>query len=790
MMSRGSGELGAALAALLMGAALSLRPAVVSADQAAAQGDELETVYVTAQKREENMQVVPVAVTAITSETLQDIHYSDFRDLNSVAPGVTVRESAGGDQQPVFSMRGVYSSASPGSDPGIALYVDGVYIPGLIGADLDLADIDRIEVLRGPQGTLFGRNAIAGAVNVITKEPSGEFHANQDFEVGNFSHFHSKTSVDLPAWGPLSARFSYLHDQRHGDVDNLGSGTVWNWAPATDGLIGNQVAPSTLGGHNTDAAGAALKFQTDAVKVVYRFDYTRKDYVPDAVGVVTFNTGSPFAGLIQSIWAAQNPANRTPISSTRPDAVNNWYSTSGTLRQENNNLTVTVPIEENISIKNLLAYGSGYTQSFNQLDGLGGLYGPGAPPQTPLLVLTNDSQNHNRNFQEELTFTADTHFVKVTAGYLHFWSGIVSGGLPNSINSAFGSGLLVAPNVYLSPPYFNFTAPRVPEALDTSIATTSDAVYTQEEVHILPKLDLVLGGRYTRDRRDGTDNSPTPGEPGTLVDYRDSKPTFLIGLNYRVTDDIFAYVKWSNAYISGGQEANIKFSPELARSYEVGLKSDFLDHRVRFNVAGFTADYTNVQIFTDPESGCANVPGVSLTSPLCVVNGGNAKANGVEIEATVLATTGLTLAGNVSFTHTYYTFVYPDLRASDGTFESEYTPTWTASLSAQYRGAEIPSLHDAYPFGRITGNYTSSQWGFPNSPLPVEEAGKIPSQWIAHLRFGLGGFKVGAAQVEVAGYVQNLTNNKALLVDFNASAVIPGTYQPARMYGVEVNAGF
>jgi iron complex outermembrane receptor protein len=771
--------------ALLMGTALGLVPNLASAAEAVVG---LENIVVTAQKREENLQVVPVAVTALTSQTLQDMRFENFRNMDALAPGLTVRESAGGNQQPVFTIRGVYSSSSFGSDPGVALYIDGVYIPSLLGADLDMADVERIEVLRGPQGTLFGRNAIGGAVNVISKEPSGKFQGHQQFSYGNLNQFRSKTSIDLPAMGILSAQATYLHDERDGDVKNLGAGTVWHYGPATGGIIGDRVSPKTLGGHTTDAVSAALKLQTDSgVKAVYRFSYTHKNFVPDATGILQFDTSTPFNAFIQSIWAAQDPATRTPISATRPDAVNNWYTTTGVLRSQNHSLTISAPITDSISIKNVAAYSKLHVDSNNQLDGLGGQL---AAPGIPILILDNSNQSTNKTLSDELQVNIDTHFVKSTVGYLHYYSKVIQGGLDHIANTPYGSGLLVAPSFYLSPPYTNFTAPADPGALLDDIRTKSDAIYTQNEIHILPKLDLVLGGRYSWDRRDGIDNSPTPGGPGTTVAYRDSRPTYLIGLNYKVSDDIFTYVKMSSAYISGGQVANVKFDPSTAKSYEIGAKSDLLDHRLRLNLAAFLAKYTALQIFTNPLVGCAGVPGVALTSPLCIVNGGNLKAKGFEAEATLVPTAGLTLSGNLAYTDTYFTSVAPYLRAADGTFESVYTPAWTASLSAQYTGPDIDSLKDAHLIARIDANYSSSAFGPPNSIRAVEDASKIPARWLVNARVGLGGFQVGGTEVEVAGFVNNLTDNKSIVYDFNASANIPVNYQTARMYGIDLNIGF
>jgi iron complex outermembrane receptor protein len=763
-------------------ASLVTLPALTAHAEEASSG--LETVIVTAQKREENLQVVPVAVTAFGRQALADIRFEDVKDLSAVAPGLTVRDSAGGNQQANLTMRGVYATNTFASEPGVAMYIDGVYLQSAVGAEFDLADVDRVEVLRGPQGTLFGRNAIGGAVNVITREPTGQFAGRQEFSFGNFNQFRSKTSVDFPAWGALSAQITYLHDERDGDVRNLGAGTVWHFGPATGGKYGDLVSPKTLGGHDTNAVGAALKLEPGSgIKAVYRFNYSHKEFVPDATGIATFDAGLPsVSGLFQPFWAAQDPSTRTPISSTRPDAVNNWFTTPGVLKIQNHSLTISAPINDSISIKNLLAYRRIDDAVTNQLDGLGGIL---LAPGSPVLPLVNDTQSAQRSFQEELQANIETKWVKSTVGYMHFHSHTREGGYDNLPISPFGSGLFPG-----APGLTNFTPTPTPGVLNDDVTLTTDAVYTQEEIHVVPKLDLVLGGRYTWDRRGGFDNSPTPNAPGTPLVYSKGTPTYIVGLNYQLSDDIFTYAKLSSGYIAGGRIANVQFNPSTAKSWEAGVKSDLLDHRLRLNLAAYTVKYTGIQVFTSPMVGCANVPGVVLSAPQCIVNGGNARAKGFEAEATLVPTSGLTLAGNVAYTDIYYTSITPDLRASDGTFVSTYTPAWTAALSAQYTGPDLASLGDAHVIARAEANYSSSAYGQPNSLLSVENATKIPSRWLLNARVGLAGFRVGGTEIEVAGYAKNLTNNKSVIYNFNAAINIPVNYQTARTYGVDMNIGF
>jgi iron complex outermembrane receptor protein len=765
--------------ALLLGTALSVMPGVVPAQQASA---ELEEVVVTAQKREENLQVVPVAVTALTAQALETIRYRDVKDLNAAAPGLTVRESGGGLEEPVFTMRGVYATAAFPNEPGVALYLDGVYISNVLGAQFDLADIERIEVLRGPQGTLFGRNAIAGAVNIITPEPSGKLHVTQEISYGNLSQRRYKTSLDSPTWGPLSASFNYLHDQADGDVYNLGAGTVWHFGPATDGKYGDLVSPSTLGGHRTDAIAAALKFEMDSgFKAVYRFNNTHQSYDPDASAPGSFGTSVGF--IFQPFWAAQNPAQRSPLGTLRPDAVNNWYTTPGLVQVQSHALTLTAPITHYISVKSLTSYRTLNVASTNDLGGVGGIL---LAPGLPLLPIVNNVQSDQKSWQEEIDVGIDTKWVKSTVGYLHWRGNTIEGNYPNTINSPFGSG------IGFTPAYVNFTAPRV-DSVNGDLTTWSDAVYTQNEVPITRQLSLVGGGRWTSDRRNGIEGASTPPASAVgTIDYHKSQWTYLAGFNYKVTDDIFAYIKNSTGYISGGEVSNIKFDPATAKSWEAGLKADLFDRTLRTNLALFTVEYGQFQILTSPRAGCppSIFPQVSPFAAFCIINGGDAKDGGVELEVTYVPVTGVTLEGSVAHNNMHFTRVNHGLRASDGSFVAPQSPVWTGMLAANYRGPDMSSLAQAHLTATAQAQYTSSAYPQTGDTIALLNTVRIPARTIVNARAGLGGFRAGPVEIEVAGYVKNATNNRAEAFGANLGADYGVTFQRAREYGIDLKASF
>src|ERR1700761_7285354 len=334
---------------LVAGMATPAAHAQDQAQQATAQAAGLEEIVVTAQRREQRLQSVPISITALGSETLKAERIETVGDLNAVAPNLTVRPGAGGNQSPNYTLRGILgASSAAGQDKGVSPYLDGVYLQAQSGSVFELADIERIEVLKGPQGTLFGRNATGGAIQIITKDPTGEFSGYQEFSAGNLGIFRSKTHVDLPAFGPISAYITYLHSQHDGDTRNLGAGTQWNYY-STGTISGTQTSPSRLGDDDTNAVMAAVKYSSDDFDLVYKGDYTHDDYTPNAEGVDYL----PNNFIRQLYNASPNPM--TPITNRRPGGVNNWFATPGLTENWGHNLPAKYYLNDSIQFKNILA---------------------------------------------------------------------------------------------------------------------------------------------------------------------------------------------------------------------------------------------------------------------------------------------------------------------------------------------------------------------------------------------------------------------------------------------------
>jgi iron complex outermembrane receptor protein len=769
-------------ARLLAGVALAAAPAMAMA--ADSNVTAVQEVVVTAQKRVQNLQEVPVAVTALNQEALAANRVIDVRDLNALAPNVSVRTTVGGTNIPSFTIRGLYAqAAAPGTDKGVSLYLDGVYLGNSVGSIFQLADIQQIEILKGPQGTLFGRNATGGAISIGTRDPTGQFGVEQTFTYGNLDQFRSKTRIDLPAWGPLSAAVTYLHNERKGEVKNLGAGTTWNFGPATNGRFGLRTSPKTLGADNTEAVFAAIKLEaTPDFTVTYKFDYSTSDNTPTASGSAAANfdvgaLGAAGVTFYQGLFAAQpNKAILTPVTDKRPKAVNNWFSTPGFTRTQGHNLTATWNVNDKISVKNILSYRTMHTFGTFQLDSQGGLVNtlipiPGTLGQ-PMLIYNNATEQAETQWSDEIIVNVDTELVHVTGGYIHFANRIKNGipGLGQVIGLGGGVG---GQGIY---PGFVLTG--VPTQM-SRYRVKSDAFYVQPEFHVTDQLDFVLGYRITMDRKTEHFRTAIPFFDST---YSKDRPTYLIGLNYKVNDDIFTYAKYSTGYISGGSVSSLAYKPELSESWEAGVKSDLLDRRLRSNLALFSVKYRNLQYSATGRG--INRPDLSLI----IINAVDAKSYGFEWENTLVPVEGLTLMGNLGYTHSKISNQNPALGPVAQT-RAQYRPNWTGSLAAQYEVRDMPM--GSRLVMRADANYRGPEWigGYRITPQ-IADATHVPGVWIINARVALSEIKVSNGTAEVALWARNLTNDKHSEFGGTFPWYATAVYERARTYGVDVSFKF
>ena len=478
-------------------ASVSLVPHFVWAQEASSQpavgfGD----IIVTAQKREENLQDVPVAVTALSAEQIQNQRIQDVNDLATKVPSLTILKGAGGDA-PFITLRGSLSAtpANPNTDNSASFYMDGVYLGNMSGIAFDISDIERIEVIRGPAGTLFGTNSTAGAINYITSSPKGKFYARQELTYSRFDSIRSKTRIDLPEWNGFSVSGTYVHNYRGSDIRNINSST-WDVAGQSMGTKDTVTTAPKLGVQKTDAFHGAVRYQPfDGLDVNYKFDYIDWRGVAPAQQIVGFSEG-PYGAFARGIIAAQTffggPSLSDYVQQERSKNVYNDFTSRGRNKIMAHYLSLEYKANDYLTIKNTASWRS-LDRDFRtgQIDGAGGLLMPYPDftnptlPLQPFSLLTFGSMDKRSQFSNETQFIVDTDPLSLTAGLFYYNRHTQPGSLVSAIFPFTGMPNYVVPGSYTG------------SQRETFYRSRQIAGYGQATYHLTPQIDLSGGVRYT-----------------------------------------------------------------------------------------------------------------------------------------------------------------------------------------------------------------------------------------------------------------------------------------------------
>ena len=868
--------------------------ASVAATPALAQGAEndsgLDVIIVTAQKREQSLQDVPVSVTAITGDTLAANRVQNVIDLSSLAPGMTVYPSAGGSAIPVFSVRGQLSyGVAAGSDKQTSVYLDGVYIASPRGSIFDLPDVQRIEVLRGPQGTLFGRNATTGAVSITTSDPTGEAEVKAGLTIGNNDHWRYRLSAYTPQIGPFSAYFSYVHEQRDGDIKNLAPPFTWNRLASNYGPVA-KIDPSvdTLGAKDVDTYFAALKFESGDFNAVYKYDRGDSKGTPEAVSLVHLNRSSPGTGPLLAALVDSNGVPDADDNGKRPKGVYNGWSIPTVQKHQGHSLTMNYTATDSLSFKAIGGYRKSRIFATSPLDGMsalpftqaailpyaqlvaGGAFARAAGfnalsgAAKGALVQTAIAGASPANLQTALNtafagfggsgdlFSTLTPQVQGTLGFLATqptgaafgqaaaagarvgqpYVGIVSGAQSRSeqwsaeLQANYDSDFLtataglmwfkakdnVAEHWLKNTTTFTFIPNGVIPQSDVGEYYNSQrsiAAYTQLEFHVTPSLDIVAGGRITNDKKYGNFLFGVTPPPTGFVEanYKDTRFSYLLGVNYKLNPDVLLYAKYSTAYVAGGTSAGLPFEPETVKSAEAGIKGEFFNRKLRTNVTVWWADVKHLQSPSSANTAPETFAEICARSdnPACngsfisvfVLDVGGKESWGVEFEAMAAPVRGVTIGGNASYTHVQVKNV-PDaiIAAFNGNYNGRLnTPTWTGSVFAQY---DTPPLFgDAYLTARVDANFKDRTLSNTNPQDAIFQPGQAPdalygkSYWLVNGRVALKDIDLGGVKAELAAWGRNLFDTQRFSYALNISNIfIGGNYIPARSYGLDLNVSF
>ncbi|HLG89304.1 MAG TPA: TonB-dependent receptor [Alphaproteobacteria bacterium] len=733
--------------------------------QASSSGGTLEEIVVTAQKRSENQQVVPVSVTALSPTTLSNARILNAMDLAGTVPNLYIFSGAslnGSTSTPWMTLRGIEANntGTVQTDSGIGIYVDGVYVARASGQVFDLADVQQIEVLRGPQGTLFGRDSVGGAINFITKDPTGKFGVSEDLSFGNLGEFRNKTRVDFDEFAGFRVSLTYLHSQNDGYVKNLDAGHFVDPSKMTFGAVGPGFSRRDLGASNVDGFMAAVRYDPEGVEGLSfraKFDYTGEYETPPAIQILAI--GSPGNLAYPPPYGLGVFGNRSRgtivVSPTPQDAVSNSQAIQVYLQTYGSSLTTQYDLTDNIQLKDIVAYRRLQQSFVSQLDGGNALV---APDGNDFIPFTSVGQVNQHQLSNEFDLTLKSKWVDLTAGQLYFYEQYhYPNGFP--VLSEAPGGVF----------------PAADGTLNDGNAT-SIAEYAQFTGHVLDNVDLVGGIRYTRDDKE----SRYPLIPKLSAEAIHQRVDWLGGVNYRPTDNLLLYGKGSSGYISGGSYNGVTFGPESMTQFELGEKADLMGKQLRINTAVFWSDYRHYQTFDFNPLDCNGI----LIG--CIANAGAERIWGLESEITALPTDRLLLSMNVGVTR--YSL---DPNQNPSAIPENHAPKLSIGVAGEYT---FPDIDGMTPSARLEVNYNGLvDWGPTLTSGPgIERSYKTPETVVVNARVSLGDIPLGPTTAKVSLWGKNIFNERYFSEILPGAVIgfVDGNVSPPATYGVDLSVKY
>ncbi len=759
-------------------ATLAATPAF--AQDAGQESDEgIGDIVVTAQKRSENLQDVPIAISAVGSQYLESRGVDSIDKLGSIAPNVKIERAPASKTISQISIRGsVTINPAITWEPAVGLYLDGVYIAKAQGSIFDVADLERVEMLRGPQGTLYGRNALAGAVNLVTKKPSGELGGAFDLTYGSFNELKVRGVLDLPQIGPFSVKLSGQYRKRDGLID----------------LVPN----SPSGADRTDSIDSGsfmvqVRAQlSDAITADYTFDYSKANQDPPFSQLLRVNRngdprdifdpaspGFPFGGAFFPLHLYANPNRVTTAAIDAPA-----YERS---RSYGHALTLTADLGP-VTFKSITAYRDLAWADGLDLDG------------SPMPVAFTQRITDYNAFSQELQLSGETG--------------------DGRLNFVLGAFYFDEKAETLNPQ--TYFGGGVDLQSDYGSNTEAFALFAQLDYKLTDSLKVSLGGRYTHEKKDvrryfriNFDAGSGIFSPLVIADlpygaipeskYNNFSPS--VTLAWEANENVNFYARFAQGFKSGGfnGETNVfvaptpacpsgatelctPYRPEKVDSYELGMKTKLADGRVIFNVAAFRDEHKDMQlsVFT-ATTGAASV----------IRNAAGARIQGLEFETVLKPLPSLTINGSLAILDPKYkSFIDGGVDVSANR-AFPHAPKTTASL-----GFDWEALSGGWGKLNLYGdvNYVSKYYTFPYAlvtPTPSDQnahSSQSQGRTIVNLRASISDIPVGGAKAELSVFVRNLTkeDNPSNFIDFGPGfgGILLGYFPEPRTFGVTVGLKF
>jgi iron complex outermembrane receptor protein len=640
------------------------------ADEQQVSPDPLQEIIVTARRREEGIQSTPISMAAFNADALAQRQVTNVADVAKFTPNVqfdSVTPIGGASNAASIYIRGIgQNEYTLTIDPGVGLYVDGVYMSRSLGSVLDTLDLDRVEVLRGPQGSLFGKNTIGGAISLTTRKPGHEFAASLEGIAGSYDRHDLRASVDLPVSDQLRLGFSGSLQARDGYVTSLADSSKYGNKNSLSGRMVGVYEPTDLLSFTFSADATRIREETNGLVLLAAnpsalFPKINNTVIyPGTCSVQGSRTCYDARWLTGDDYSNYNTGPRgSNIDVAGASLTGEWHAEAATVKSITAYRNVRTDFDRDADHSPVVV-----TETLSDID---------------QWQLSQELQVSGSALEERASWISGLFYMKEKGADRNFAD--IPGG-------SFQSGGRVNNDSY--------------------------AVFAQASLKITDPVSLSLGGRQSWDRKrflpeqqiltmlpaaallyplnKVTGLPLQPGDPllpAVQVERRFSQFTPSATLEYHVTPEIFAYLSYAKGFKSGGftqrvfppDKATGSFDPETAQAYEAGLKAQLLDHRLRWNNALFHTNYDSIQI-------TAIVPGGFAPQ---YTNAGTAHIDGVESELSAVPWKGTEVDAGVGYIDARYTHLTPAATAAGLKLGNRLidTPRWTTNLGLRVDLADV-----------------------------------------------------------------------------------------------------
>lgn len=715
----------------------------------------LEEIVVTAQKRVTNLQETPLSVSVLSAQGLQDRHAISLGSLaDGSIPSLRVAPFATRSSALNIGIRGIGASGDanqPARDAGVGVYVDGVFLGRAQGLGTALYDVERIEVLKGPQGTLFGRNTEGGAISIVTRAPTGDFHLDTRFGIANYDGYNGSVHMDLPRAGDLSVKIDGVVNKRGGTTGNPMRGE------------------RDFNSYDKRGLRVTALWQPSATfDVTYAYDTSHDATTPYHVQLLV---AGPYASALQRTGATTDRRDAAILGGLQEDSVG---TASGHL------LVLDWKLSEALTLKAISSYRDLEQGQFDEgfIDAISTFAPNAAFGRYSLAQLWQDQ------YSQELQLIGQSGSIQYVGGAFYYHESVGDNAQTPLVDlwNATGTAYTVNPaNAPLD--LGRVTIDRASHAWTSSLGVFGQATWTPAA---LSRLHLTAGGRYTRDDKNGKLGILNGAASSLAFDGSWSRFDPMVNLAWDLGDAAMAYARWSTGFKAGGANSRSlsyrAFDPEEVSTLEAGWKSQFWENRARFNVALFDSTIKNKQMDF-------YFPIVAGGSPRTVSDTTNAttqgRSRGAELEFNLVPLDDLTLSLNYTRTET------DALQAPNpyvtgnplATVLPLYAPKNAGGASVDYRmrlAAGDVKLH-------VDGNWSD---GFYTSEI---EQTLTDSSFIVNARLALADVPMGdsGARAEFAVWARNLLDEAHLF--YKSRSATLGTYgifNDPRTYGIDVSIRF